>query len=474
MVPRLRSGYVAAGMSNTRVSGCAAAYASSSRSHSARQGAVQPRFRAMYQQHFGRVACRQLPRHCATARMVPSSGQTSAAVLPTTQQRASLLQRTAACSNCAPSRTWLADFLQDCDKRPLRLQRLLLVDEPQADASLRCRSHQLVADVLLPASKGNGGRAGWGWGWAGLQLGGNERAARRRQRRVGVASRWLPAALLQHHDRGGRGDLCGCQGHQWSRRPALLGLASFPSSTRCPPPPAALAPPLRPSKPKKTAAGSASARRQARRFTARRAGVAQLRSEVPWLLCTCLRAGCSPRCPMQLLLPRCQARALWGSQGPGVLALVQHAAMQQPPSDLAFAQAVLEGQVATRGPWHAHRQQDSRGRGRGRSGRGAGQQGGRPQGGRHPGGAAAKRRRHGQQQQEEAAARQTQQLQDAGTSSSGSEDSGSSSSSSSDGSRLAAYNRPGPRSTARAAHCTACDVWVPRRAGDWEVRDGWH
>ena len=35
MVPRLRSGYVAAGMSNTRVSGWAAAYASSSRSHSA-------------------------------------------------------------------------------------------------------------------------------------------------------------------------------------------------------------------------------------------------------------------------------------------------------------------------------------------------------------------------------------------------------------------------------------------------------
>lgn len=37
---------------------------------------------------------------------------------------------------------------------------------------------------------------------------------------------------------------------------------------------------------------------------------------------------------------------------------------------------------------------------------------------------------------------------------------------------LAAYSQPSPRSTARVAHCTACDVYVPQRPGDWEVRCG--
>lgn len=148
--------------------------------------------------------------------------------------------------------------------------------------------------------------------------------------------------------------------------------------------------------------------------------------------------------------------------------------MAAPPSDLAFAQAVLEGQVATRGPWHAQRQQAGRGRGGRTSGRAAGQLGGRALGGRHPAGGAAKRRRHGQQQrqqqqQPEAAARPPPQQQATSSTSSSSSEQSSSSSSDGNGSQLAAYSRPGPRSTARAAHCTACDVWVPRRVGDWEV-----
>lgn len=144
--------------------------------------------------------------------------------------------------------------------------------------------------------------------------------------------------------------------------------------------------------------------------------------------------------------------------------------MQQPASDLAFAQAVLEGQVATKGPWHAQRQSSGTKRGTGGPGRGAGRQGGRVQSGRHAGSAAAKRRRQQHQQQQQQAGRHARpQQQDARTSSSSSENSGSSSSESS---QLAAYSRPGDRSTARAAFCTACDVWVPRRAGDWEVRLG--
>ena len=139
---------------------------------------------------------------------------------------------------------------------------------------------------------------------------------------------------------------------------------------------------------------------------------------------------------------------------------IQHS-MQQAPRDLAFAQAVLEGAVATRGPWRAHAGQPGRGRG----GRSRGRGGQAPQGSRPPAGGsgggrgAAKRRRP---------APAPQQQQQQRVSNSSTEEEGASTGSS-DSSGLAAYSRPGPQSTARAAFCTACDVWVPRRAGDWEV-----
>ncbi len=173
-----------------------------------------------------------------------------------------------------------------------------------------------------------------------------------------------------------------------------------------------------------------------------------------------------PPPPMHACISRLSV--LRRGQRPCSDAVITGIAMQQSVSDLAFAQAVLEGQVATKGPWHAQRQSSGRGIGNGGPGRGAGRQGGRVQSGRHAGSAAAKRRRQQQQQQQQAGRQARPQQQDASTSSSSSENSGSSSESS----QLAAYSRPGDCSTARAAYCSACDVWVPRRAGDWEVRTG--
>jgi hypothetical protein len=135
--------------------------------------------------------------------------------------------------------------------------------------------------------------------------------------------------------------------------------------------------------------------------------------------------------------------------------------MQGGDPDLAWAAAVQDGTVVTRGAWKGDRrvQQQRKGSQHGRT---SPSTGGSGAGARH--GRAARRPDsrpgHRQQQQPRRQQRQQdvqqqQQQQPAG--------------SGSGGDALAAYGRPGPSSTARVAHCEACDVWVPRRAGDWEV-----
>lgn len=135
--------------------------------------------------------------------------------------------------------------------------------------------------------------------------------------------------------------------------------------------------------------------------------------------------------------------------------------MQGGDPDLAWAAAVQDGTVVTRGAWKGDRrvQQQRKGSQHGRASPSTGGSGA----GARPGRAARRpdsRPGHRQQQQPRRQQRQQdvqqqQQQQPAG--------------SGSGGDALAAYGRPGPRSTARVAHCEACDVWVPRRAGDWEV-----
>lgn len=156
---------------------------------------------------------------------------------------------------------------------------------------------------------------------------------------------------------------------------------------------------------------------------------------------------------------------------------MQH--QQQPlPPDLAWAADVLGG-AETLGPWRSP--QTNRGAGSASQARrqappstqqpGAGAPasgGGRQQAGR--------RRKQGQQQQQQQPQKRKQQLnqqqqqhqqQTSGTSSDSSDDGRGGNEG--EGAALAAYGRPGPRSTARAQHCAACDCWVPKRPGDWEV-----
>ncbi|EFN57243.1 expressed protein [Chlorella variabilis] len=127
----------------------------------------------------------------------------------------------------------------------------------------------------------------------------------------------------------------------------------------------------------------------------------------------------------------------------------------QQDRDQAWAAAVLEGTVVTRGPWR-----DSRQRARqGGSSASAGDANKAP-------------RRHSQQQQQ----RQQQQRQmsseqqrhpggrwqqhNAGGTSAAAAGAASAAAAAGGGDTLPAYSQPGPRSTARVAHCQACDVWV--------------
>ncbi|KAL4434061.1 hypothetical protein ABPG75_000502 [Micractinium tetrahymenae] len=133
-------------------------------------------------------------------------------------------------------------------------------------------------------------------------------------------------------------------------------------------------------------------------------------------------------------------------------------------SDAEFAAAVLEGRVATRGPWRASQPQQRRTEStQGSQGRGRGRSGARQHPGARPdaGAGGSKRARHGKQQQQQHQ-RQHGHGQDYSSRSSIAGSSGSAD-------PLSVYGQPGPRSTARVAHCTACDVFVPRRPGDWEV-----
>ena len=154
-------------------------------------------------------------------------------------------------------------------------------------------------------------------------------------------------------------------------------------------------------------------------------------------------------------------------------------------SDADYAAAVLEGRAHTRGAWSSYSQQGRSGSsgqaggrasgrgqqgaaGRGRSGAADGGAGGSGGGG---GGRGKKPRREARQQQQwpqqqQRPQQQQQSQQPVGTGNAGP---GTAAGSASEGLAAAAHSQPGPRSTARVAHCTACDVWVPRRPGDWEV-----
>ncbi|KAL4446824.1 hypothetical protein ABPG77_008068 [Micractinium sp. CCAP 211/92] len=139
--------------------------------------------------------------------------------------------------------------------------------------------------------------------------------------------------------------------------------------------------------------------------------------------------------------------------------------------DAEYAAAVLEGRVATRGPWHASRHGEQRTQSKqGRQGRtpfrsGARQQGGAGTPAARGSGSSGKRARQGWHVEQGHEGHQQSRPHEHGRNSTHA--AGSSNGSIAD--PLSAHNQPGPRSTARVAYCTACDVFVPRRPGDWEV-----
>ncbi|KAI3434869.1 hypothetical protein D9Q98_002923 [Chlorella vulgaris] len=136
-------------------------------------------------------------------------------------------------------------------------------------------------------------------------------------------------------------------------------------------------------------------------------------------------------------------------------------------ADAAYAAAVLAGSVPTQGAWKDRWREPGGGRGvssRQRGRHSAGRQSADP-----PYGHSHGQPRPQQQQQQQPASGQQQQQQQQRPSGQQQQAAAGEGAASPDSPAAGKWSLPGPRSSARVAHCTACDVWVPQRAGDWQV-----